>query len=454
MDTKIKESEIIELKQSVGEWKEIVETACAFANTLGGKIYVGIADSGKVIGTSIGKGTIEDIRNKIINNTEPRIYPSIETDTIENKTIIIIEIKALANKFVLAFGRPYKRFGKSTIRISKDEYEKAIIQKYIEEIRFDIQTCAGASMKDIDKKNIKNFLIKAKDERRLDMPENLPPKETLMRLKLIEDNQVTNAAILLFGRNPQDYFLQSEIKCVRFKGQNVADTIIDMRNSGGTVIEQVIDTEKFIYDHISLNSWIEEGKIERQEKWEYPPKAIREALANAIAHRDYRSSSFAQIRIFDDRIEFWNPGVLPGGWTVETLKKKHESRPFNPLIARSFFQIKYIEEVGTGTNKIIEWCKEWELPEPDFEFNGSSIIVTMRITKLTDEYLKSLSLSEREQMIIEHIKIHGKITSNEIQNMFSVSRMMAYRYLKKLLNMHAIERKGTGKAIYYSLKIK
>src|SRR3989339_2231053 len=100
------------------------------------------------------------------------------------------------------------------------------------------------------------------------------------------------------------------------------------------------------------------------------------ACQNAIAHRDYHSSSKVQIRIFDDRIEFWNPGRLPEGWTVETLKRKHESKPFNPLIARAFFWIKYIEEVGTGTNKIIDWCKGWGLPEPDFEYVGTSVVVT------------------------------------------------------------------------------
>ena len=139
---------------------------------------------------------------------------------------------------------------------------------------------------------------------------------------------------------------------------------------------------------------------------------------------------------------------------METLKRKHESKPFNPFIARIFFWIKYIEEVGTGTNKIIDWCKEWGLPEPDFEYTETSIVTTMRKSKSTEEYLKSLDLNEREERIVEHIKINKKVTSGEIQRMFNVGRKTANKYLKRLLESSIIERKGIGRAVYYVLKVK
>ncbi|MBF0595590.1 MAG: winged helix-turn-helix transcriptional regulator, partial [Candidatus Omnitrophica bacterium] len=123
-------------------------------------------------------------------------------------------------------------------------------------------------------------------------------------------------------------------------------------------------------------AWIESGKLQRQEKWLYPPDAIREALANALAHRDYASPSRVQVRIFDDRLEIWNPGLLPPSLTVEKLKGTHDSIPRNPLIAKAFFWIKFAEEVGSGTSKIIEWCRQWGLPEPTYgEAGGSFTIV-------------------------------------------------------------------------------
>ena len=448
-----KESQTTEFKNSTGTWREIIESISAFANTEGGKIFIGLTDSGKPTGIKIGKGTIEDITNKIINNTEPKVYPRVTIDKIKNREVIVIEVSK-SNDIVLAFGRPYKRVGKSTVRTSKDEYERKILEKHKEELRFDNQICKDAKFSNLTQGKIKEFLKNANAERGLDISINTPPREALMRLNLLKGNKLTNSAVLLFGRSPQDFFIQAEVKCVRFKGNGVTNTVIDMKNVAGNLIDQVIEVEKFIFNNISLTSWIEEGKIQRQEKWEYPPKAIREALVNAITHRDYRSTSKVQIRIFDDRIEFWNPGRLPEGWTVEKLKQKHESRPFNPLIAKTFFWIKYIEEVGTGTNKVVEWCKEWGLPEPDFEWTGTSIVVTLRKSKLTTEYLDSLNLSEQERKIVEHLITNKRITSGEIQKMFSVTRDTANRYLRRLIDLGLIERKGKGRFVFYILRIK
>jgi ATP-dependent DNA helicase RecG len=220
--------------------------------------------------------------------------------------------------------------------------------------------------------------------------------------------------------------------------------MLDLKPINGDIVTQLRDIEKFIYDHISMRAWIESGKMERQEKWEYPPKAIREALANAMAHRDYRTTSKVQVRIFDDRIEFWNPAILPQGWTAETLKKKHESRPFNPLLAEVFFWIKYAEEIGTGTDKIIKWCREWGLPDPDFEYAGSSLVVTLRKTKLTEQYLKDADLSKRQVSAFEHMKKGFKMTSIEYAKMFGVTDRTARNDLSVMVEKGLVKKVGTG----------
>lgn len=443
-----KESTTTEFKKSIGEWKEIVETISAFANTEGGTIFIGISDSGKPFGVKLGKGTIEDITNKIINNTEPKVYPDVSIQKIENREIIAINVKK-SEDIVLAFGRPYKRVGKTTVRMSKEEYERKLLEKHREELRFDNQICKDAKLSDLEQAKIKEFLKNARSERGLDISVNATPKEVLMRLNLLKGDKLTNSAVLLFGKSPQRFFIQAEVKCVRFKGTDATAPLIDMKDVGGNLIDQVIEVEKFIFNNISLSAWIEDGKIQRQEKWEYPPKAIREALVNAIAHRDYRSPSKVQVRIFDDRMEFWNPGRLPEGWTIEKLKEKHESRPFNPLIAKAFFWIKYIEEVGMGTNKIIEWCKEWGLPEPDFEWTGTSVVVTLRKSKLTDKIINELN--QRQRAIIEYLRQYGKINRSEVMRILNTSKDTAFRELVDLMKKGLIKREGKGKNVYYSL---
>lgn len=445
----LKESETVELKPSLSQADRIVATVAAMANKTGGKIVAGISSSGKVIGIAIGKDTVEKLTNKITQNTDPSVYPKITIETVDSKYLIVIEVPESQDHLVLAFGRPYKRVGKSTVKMSKEEYERAILEKHKETLRFDTQTNTIAQIRDIDSAKVIAFVKKAKTERGLDINPDSPLEEMLSRLKLKQDNKLINSAILLFCKNPQDFFLQAEVKCVRFKGTSVTGIMIDMKDIGGNLIDQLVEVEKFIFDHISLTSWIEDGKVERQEKWEYPPKAIREALANALAHRDYRSSSKTQVRIFDDRIEFWNPGRLPEGWTVETLKEKHESKPFNPLIAKAFFWIKYIEEVGTGTNKIIEWCKEWGIAEPDFEYAGSSVVITLRKSKLTEEYLKTIGINDRQRIIISYLREHKKITRKQTIELLKTSKDTAFRELADLVQKGIIKRSGKGKKVYY-----
>ena len=371
------ESTTIEWKQSLAQLNEIIESIAAFSNTQGGRILVGISNSGEAKGVLIGKDTIENLANRIAQHTEPKIHPQISVIQANEKKVIVIDVKESHDKLVLANGKPYIRVGCSTRRMGKNEYERLILEKHKEKLRFDAQVCKGAKLKDIDNSLVKEFVVRAKTERGLDLDEKSSIKEILMRLRLIKDNNLSNAAILLFGK-PQDFYPQCEVKCVRFKGTDVTGEMLDLKPINGSVINQLRDTEKFIFNHIALSAWVESGKMERREKWEYPPRAIREALANAIAHRDYWSSAKVQVRIFDDRIEFWNPGKLPEGWTVETLMKKHVSFPPNPLIAKQFFWLKYVEEVGTGTNKIIKWCREWGLSEAVFEYAASSLVVTLK----------------------------------------------------------------------------
>ena len=183
-------------------------------------------------------------------------------------------------------------------------------------------------------------------------------------------------------------------------------------------------------------------------------KAIREVLANAISHRDYEISSKVQVRIFDDRMEFWNPGRLPEGWNVETLKKAHESILRNPSIAKQFFWVKYIEEVGTGTNKIIEWCIDWGLPEPEFELKETSFVVTFRKSKFTDEYLEQLGLNERQKKAISYIKEHGKIDRKTYCTICGVEKTVAHEELANMVNKELLDVAGTGKGIHYILRTK
>jgi ATP-dependent DNA helicase RecG len=444
------ESESVEFKPSLSQIDNIVETVSAFSNTKDGRIEIGRKDDGTVAGIEIGKGTVEKLANQIKQNTDPSVYPSVSVEEIEGKKIIVIRVNESPVKPVLAFGRAFKRVGKSNHKLGYEEIRKLVAAS--SKIYWDGQICEGATIKDIDKEKVRWFLEEAKAQRGLDISENTPADEALMRLKLAKDGKLTNAALLLFGKKPDRHFTRPEVKCIHFKGTGVAGEMIDFKVVKGNLFDQLIEIERFIYNNIAMSAWIENEKLQRQEKWEYPPKAIREALANALCHREYETTSSVQVRIFDDRMEIWNPGKLSEGWTVETLRQSHESKPPNPLLIEHFFWVKYVEEVGTGTNKMIEWCGEWGLPDPDIEYTGTSLIVTFRKSKLTDEYLSGLGLNERQMKTIEYLKIHRKITSKKYAELFSITERMARNDIKQLVEKGIIERMGTSdKTAHYVL---
>ncbi len=445
------ESETVELKTSLSDWKAIIESISAFANTNGGIVLIGVRDSSEIRGIKVGKDSIESLTNKIIQNTDPKIYASIEVAEVDGRDIIVLTVKDTQNKPYLAFGKAFKRFGKSTHQMSRDEYERMILEKHKEELRFDNRICERAGLEDIDKEKVKWFLRKAKAERNFDVEPETPVKEALDRLELVKNEKLTNAAILLFGKKPQKFFLQAETRCARFKGTKPVKPFLDMKVFEGSIIEQVDKTLNFVLEHIPMKVYLV-GKAEREERYEYPPDAIREAIVNAICHRDYETSSNVQIRVFDDKIEVWGCGHLPDPLTPEDLKKKHKSILRNPLIGECFFLIKFIEKWGTGTNDMIDMCLDFGLPEPVFEHIAGDFVVTFRKPKLTDEYLDSLGLNNRQRKAIVYLMEHKKITKKEYMNLTNISKTPAFKDINGLLNKDVVVRKGSGRSAYYILQ--
>ena len=445
----IKESETVELKPSLSQIDEIVEAISAFSNTIGGKIVIGVSTSGRVIGVEIGKDSIEKLTNKIHQGLDPKIHPRITAEKIKKKNIIIIEVRESPDRLVLAFGRPFKRVGRSTVKMSKDEYERLILEKHRDKLQFDKQICGGASLKNIDREKIKWFLKEARKHRGLKVSEDAELDNVLRHLGLLQDGRLTNAALLLFGKEPR--FIQSEVKCIRFKGNEPVKPYIDFQTIMGNAFDLVDQALDFVLRNIKKAIWLVPGQVQREEKYEYPPEAVREAIVNAIVHRDYLSPSKVQIRVFDDYIEIWNPGELPKGWTVKKLKQKHESIPRNPLLFKQFFWVKYVEDVGGGTLDILSECKKWGIPEPEFEDTKTSIVVTLRKSIFTPEILAKIGFNERQIKAVDFIKEKGKITTRDYCSLLGVARDTANRDLKNLLKKRVIVKKGTGPKVYYVL---
>src|SRR3989344_3879214 len=445
----MKESQILEFKKSLSEINEIIETISAFANTKGGKIIVGVEENKdgsikKVVGVVINGREIENITNEIKQNTDPIVYPSVVIEEIDGKEILTIEIKESSLKPVFSKGKAYLRVGKCNVKLSAQKMREIMTEK---KDSFTDLACEEAKLTDIDEQKVRWVLKKDKSERSFDINPEISLKEALNRLKLIKNGKFTNAGILLFGKTPQHFLSQSEIRCARFKGIEPLE-FIDMKVLDGNIIDQRERALKFVQEHITLHAKI--VGAERVEKWEYPLEAVREAITNAICHRDYQLTSNIQVRIFDDRIEIWGCGSLPKELTLEDLKKKHDSIPRNPSIAKNFFLIKFIEQWGTGTNRIIKECLHRGLPEPLFEIFSGNVVVTLRKFRLNEENIKSLN--ERQKKAIDFIQQNGKISSKEYCEINSVVKDTANRDIQELLAKGLLTKEGNGKKVKYILR--
>ena len=216
---------------------------------------------------------------------------------------------------------------------------------------------------------MKNFIHMARSKRNFPLPVETSPISLLTHLDLIDDKRrLANAAILLFGKKPQKYFITSEVKCVQFYGNIVEKPMPAYQIYRGDVFELIDQATSFVMSRI--NNWV--GTRAKGEKADIPTRpelpidAVKEAIVNAVCHRDYTSNASVQVMLFRDRLEVWNPGSLPYGLTVQKLHGPHKSLPANPLLADPMYWNGYIEKVGTGTEDIVNKCCEYGLKTPEF----------------------------------------------------------------------------------------
>lgn len=441
------ENETVEWKRSLGEWKEIVITTAAMASLHGGHIYIGVEPSGEVCGVPIGKGSLEDLANKIVQNTNPRLTPSISSINRAGRTILVVSVPEGRPKPVYAFDRPYLRSGRTNQRLSPEEALRLYMNS--RGITWDQSALSDTTVEeDIDPAMVRRFLLAARTERRWEVSEKTSVGQVLRQLGLIQDGKLTVAAVLLFGRNPQRLLTQAMVRCARFKGTNEVH-FLDMKVIQGNIIEQVEEVMAFIKRNIRMGAEIK--GLRREEKWEYPLEGLREAVINAVCHRDYASTANVQIRIFDDRLEIWNPGELPEGMTVEDLRHPHESKPRNKLIANAFFLIKYIEQFGTGIQRILDDCYSQKLPVPTFEAKSGSFKAIFLATMRGGKVYRGLDLNERQKKAVLAIKQAGRITRSEYEKIAGVSRATAKRDLEILKDAGVLNQRESGRSVYYEL---
>jgi ATP-dependent DNA helicase RecG len=442
------ESTTTEWKQSLSEINEIIETAVAFANTEGGKIFVGVSKTGEVLGVQIGKGTIENLVNKIGQHTDPKLHPKITVKKIDGKEIIVIEVKESPGHLVLADGRPYKRVGRSSPRMSKDEYEQLILEKHKDELEFDKAICKEAKLKDIDSKKVEAYLKLREKNRNIPSKIKMPLNQFLVNIKAVSKSKPTNAGILFFAKDSLKFIPHTQLRLIKIKGVKIYGNILDRLDCDGTLWEMADQADEFIRKNIRLLGFRTDKSFRREDKFDYPIKALREAIINGLIHRDYYNPADVRVFILDDRVEIVSPGSFPKGVTPE----KPEHKPVNKLLSKLMYDIGYIEKYGSGIYLENDLCLKNGNKKPVYEISPvqTKVIFKSQVKDVTvveaDEAIISRLNERQKQFVKSGIK---DISRKEYSELVKCPTRTAARDLKDLLNKNLVEKVGGGKHLRY-----
>ena len=356
----MKESQHVEWKES---WRdEYLKWLCGFANAEGGVLVVGKDDKGRPVGVSDAKKLLEDLPNKIRDVLG--VMADVRLVQEDGKDLIEIRVDPYPNPISYK-GEYHYRTGSTKQELKGAALDRFLLRKYGR--TWDAVPVPGVAARQLSAAAFATFRKLAKLSERMTAADLKGSRESLLeKLRLVEGTYLTRAAVLLFHSNPQEFFSGSYVKIGFFRdGSDVVyHDLIE-----GDLFTQAAETVKLIRAKY-MKAAITYQDIHRVETYPVPFEALREAVLNAIIHKDYAARAPIQIKVYEDKMTIWNPGQLPEHWTPEKVRRRHSSKPFNPEIANTFFRSGEIEMWGRGIERIFEECSAAGFPEPAIEYDA------------------------------------------------------------------------------------
>lgn len=433
------------------KWKdEYLEWICGYANAQGGKLYIGCDDSGKVTGLANTKKLLEDIPNKI----RDAMGIIVGVNRLESDGLDYIEIDVPAYPIGISCkGVYYYRSGSTKQILTGPALEAFLMRK--RGASWDHSPLPVFTIDDVDDAVVDKFKTYAAKKGRIDAGLLDEPKAVLLeKLRLTNGDYLTNAAMLLFSSNPEHWQLGAYLKIGYF--ENDAD-LLYQDEIHGSILEQVDKAIELIYLKYMRAKIRYEG-IQRIERYFVPEEALREALLNAVCHKQYQSSIPIQISVYEDKLYVANVGSLPENWTLESLMQKHASRPYNPDIANVFYLAGFIESWGRGVEKICSTCKANGLPMPEYAVHPGDIMIkftgsentVVRVNNRVNDKVND-KVNEKGNTLLQLLSVDPGLTVTQLAEQMNVSRKTVASLLKKLKENGTIERVGSDRKGYWKI---
>jgi ATP-dependent DNA helicase RecG len=429
--------------------KGITEEVCAFANASGGVLLIGVDDKNVIQGV-----TIDNSKRSAIQNSIGEISPPLQCEfyivEVDGKNVAVVEVPSGQNKPYVLSGAIYVRQGPNSQKLTTVEEMRNFFQQ-TDRIFFDEVSCVEANIeKDISKESIKTFRFEA------ELVNAISDEQLFTNLKLISnDGYLKNGTVLFFGKEPEVFFEKAVIRCLVFDGIDKR-YIVDDKVMTGTLYQQYQKSMIWLKSKLNVRYDIEgEGANPRNEYWEIPIIAFKEAIINSLAHRDYYDKGArTTIEIFDDRVEISNPGGLVSAVPRNEFGKRSASR--NPLIFALFERMRLVEQIGSGIARIRDVMKEGGLTPPEFNIEGMFTVTFRRpfdFEKWVEKWVEKLT--DNRVKILREVHNNPKVTKKELEQVVSISASAIDNNIDVLKDLGLLTREGSDKGgnwkINYSL---
>ncbi len=370
--------------KAVANKESISKTITSFINTEGGYVLIGIEDDKTIIGVKNAVKVCSALQSMLNEEIKPNAPIAAQVIEYKKKELILISVWEGAKKPYLYKGNIFTRENDNTKLSNSNDLSVLINDRKNADFHWERRAVLGASLKDLDLEQINETIGSYKTYKPNVHFEN--GEDFLIQMGLIQNGNISNAAILLFAKKPTNYIPQSKIRLTIYPSHQTGDVFLNDKIFDGNIFKNISDILNFI--EITFGKKITVDAVLRSDKLNYPLLAIREGLLNAIVHRDYNSiNGFLQISIFNDRTEISNYGGLPHGIKISDLNREHSSILRNPDIAQICFIRKYIEMLGSGTLRMISDCKKNGFKSPIWKNkNNTTTVVFAGLTAISGRY--------------------------------------------------------------------
>src|SRR3989338_2451946 len=435
----LKEGEGYNLEFKEGDSSDLAKEICAFANATGGKVLIGVTDQGEIKGINITNRLKSQIVD-IARNLDPKLEISLE----EVGNILVVNTPEGKKKPYSVNGKFFMRYGPNSQQLGSDEIRDLFHKEGL--IKFDIKVNPTFQIdKDLSQKAFDAFLRLSK------ISPILEKKKILQNLSLLEDGQMKNVGVLLFCKKITDFFPNATISCVLFQGDDKYK-IIDQREFDSDLHTNYQNAFAYLRSKLNTEYIIRGGP--REEKLELPEEALREAILNAIAHRDYFSPANIQINIFKNRVEITNPGGLIGNITVKDLFER--SIPRNHLLFGLMQRLELVEKAGSGLVRIQRAMKEYKLSNPTIKADKNWFSIAFKRPDLEKESYEQRmggqkkwsdrwsekELTERQIGVLRLIQANPAISRRELAEKLGINQSAVQKHLEALKDKGVLKRVG------------